>query len=192
MQAKQIAGEYYLTGVMETASGILLKEDYTFDFYYTYGVVDRIGAGKWELKGQNILLHSDDKDEQDFTLVKKIYQPEEVCNTIRIVHPNIPILSYTECLLQNAETQVILRADKNGIIEFEKKLYNHISLFHILYSDEPVHFEINTLQYNLYIFKIENTLGKIRCNSIELTCSDDALFGPHPILKDKLYTYKKS
>ena len=44
-----MAGEYSLTGVMETASGIQLNKDSTFQFYFSYGALDREGQGKWSV-----------------------------------------------------------------------------------------------------------------------------------------------
>ena len=43
-------GEYHLTGVMETASGIRINQDSTFDFYFSYGAIDREGHGKWSYR----------------------------------------------------------------------------------------------------------------------------------------------
>ena len=40
-----VAGEYYLQGVMETASGFKLNEDSTFQFFFMYGAMDRVGEG---------------------------------------------------------------------------------------------------------------------------------------------------
>ena len=45
------AGEYYLRGVMETAAGFKLNEDSTFQFFFSYGALDRQGRGKWTTEG---------------------------------------------------------------------------------------------------------------------------------------------
>ena len=49
MRAQNIAGEYYLEGVMETASGFQLSADSGFQFFYSYGALDRFGKGKWKM-----------------------------------------------------------------------------------------------------------------------------------------------
>ena len=42
---KNITGEYYLQGVIETASGFKLNDDSTFEFFFSYGALDRYGSG---------------------------------------------------------------------------------------------------------------------------------------------------
>ena len=44
-KANDMVGEYYLTGVMETASGFRLNADSSFDFFFSYGALDRSGKG---------------------------------------------------------------------------------------------------------------------------------------------------
>jgi hypothetical protein len=47
---KNIAGIYSLEGVMETSSAFQLNSDSGFEFYFSYGALDRHGSGKWSLK----------------------------------------------------------------------------------------------------------------------------------------------
>ncbi len=63
------AGEYYLTGIMETASGFNLYEDHSFEFYFTYGALDRHAYGTWR-EGENgtVILSTDYKDQSPFTI----------------------------------------------------------------------------------------------------------------------------
>ena len=62
MQAQQksntIVGEYYLTGFMETASGFKLNTDSTFDFFFSYGALDRSGKGTWKQEGNKVIFNS--------------------------------------------------------------------------------------------------------------------------------------
>ena len=51
-------GEYYLSGVMETASGFKLNPDSTFQFFFSYGALDRSGSGTWKQEGNNIIFNS--------------------------------------------------------------------------------------------------------------------------------------
>ena len=45
MNAKNsLAGEYYLKAVMETASGFNPHSDSTFEFFFSYGALDRYGS----------------------------------------------------------------------------------------------------------------------------------------------------
>ena len=51
-----LAGEYHLEGVMETGSGLLLREDGTFEWFFTYGALDLGARGKWTREGDSVEL----------------------------------------------------------------------------------------------------------------------------------------
>src|SRR5450432_943541 len=68
MDTAALPGEYYLQGVMETASGFLLKPDSSFQFFFSYGALDRHGSGKWAVKENKLILNSAARPEYDFAL----------------------------------------------------------------------------------------------------------------------------
>jgi hypothetical protein len=43
-QTNNITGVYNLRGVMEMASGFKLNNDSSFEFYFSYGALDRYGS----------------------------------------------------------------------------------------------------------------------------------------------------
>lgn len=54
-----LTGHYYLSGVMETGSELLLKPDGRFDWYISYGAVDQAASGHWGRNGQTVTLTAD-------------------------------------------------------------------------------------------------------------------------------------
>lgn len=54
-----LVGHYYLSGVMETGSELLLKEDGHFDWFISYGAVDQIAKGRWGRTGGSVTLVAD-------------------------------------------------------------------------------------------------------------------------------------
>lgn len=50
------AGHYYLSGVMETGSELLLRPDGTFEWYISYGALDQFSRGAWHRQGDEIVL----------------------------------------------------------------------------------------------------------------------------------------
>lgn len=54
-----LAGHYYLSGVMETGSELLLKADGRFEWYISYGAVDQLAKGRWGRAGQTVTLAAD-------------------------------------------------------------------------------------------------------------------------------------
>ncbi len=58
-EAAGVEGHYYLEGVMETGSELLLRPDGRFQFYLAYGALDVFAEGKWREDKSHVLLESD-------------------------------------------------------------------------------------------------------------------------------------
>ncbi|EQB09551.1 hypothetical protein L288_05545 [Sphingobium quisquiliarum P25] len=57
------AGHYYLQGVMETGSELMLHPDGRFQWYLVYGALDLFAEGRWqEADGQVVLTAHKSKD----------------------------------------------------------------------------------------------------------------------------------
>ena len=54
--ASALPGHYYLQGVMETGSELLLKEDGTFEWMLSYGNTDEQASGEWRVAGDTVTL----------------------------------------------------------------------------------------------------------------------------------------
>jgi hypothetical protein len=52
----KLVGHYYLNGVMEVGSELLLKPDGSFEFYLAYGALDQYGKGCWRVEGNQVLV----------------------------------------------------------------------------------------------------------------------------------------
>lgn len=51
-----LPGHYYLQGVMETGSELLLKKDGTFEWMLSYGNTDEQASGEWRIAGDLVTL----------------------------------------------------------------------------------------------------------------------------------------
>jgi hypothetical protein len=51
-----LAAEYQLDGVMETGSGLLLRADCGFEWYFSYGALDLGARGTWKRNGEAVEL----------------------------------------------------------------------------------------------------------------------------------------
>ena len=54
--APSLPGHYYLQGVMETGSELLLKKDGTFEWMLSYGNTDQQASGEWRASGDVVTL----------------------------------------------------------------------------------------------------------------------------------------
>lgn len=68
--AQDAAGHYYLHGVMEVGSELLLKPDGTFQWELEYGAADYWAKGTWRRDGDAVVLHSTDKEQEAFRFLR--------------------------------------------------------------------------------------------------------------------------
>jgi hypothetical protein len=66
---KEVAGDYALQGVRETASGLKLLPNGRFDFAMSYGAVDREAHGKWTVTNGKVQLVSDPTPAAGFSFI---------------------------------------------------------------------------------------------------------------------------
>jgi hypothetical protein len=52
----KFAGHYYLSGVMETGSELLLRPNGAYEYFISYGAVDEFSQGTWQRVGDEIVL----------------------------------------------------------------------------------------------------------------------------------------
>jgi hypothetical protein len=55
-ERQRLAGHYYLAGVMETGSELLLRPDGSFGWFMSYGAMDQQAAGKWHVDRGTVVL----------------------------------------------------------------------------------------------------------------------------------------
>lgn len=53
------AGHYYLRGVMETGSELMLHADGRFQWYLVYGALDLFAEGRWRERDDAVILNAE-------------------------------------------------------------------------------------------------------------------------------------
>jgi hypothetical protein len=189
---KSLPGEYYLEGVMEVGSGIQLKEDHTFQIFFSYGSLDKSGGGTWLVKDSTIVLASDSRPANDFKLLQSKKTGTKGI-TIHVTDPNKDILRYMACVLSGVGYSDTSEADEDGFIHFNRSSADSIGLVHQMFSDRLGYFNISKSENNYFEFGIEPWIMNIYCDHIALSVHDGYLEGKHPLLDpDKTYIFRKS
>jgi hypothetical protein len=189
-QANDPTGTYYLRGVMEMASGFKLNPDSTFDFFYTYGAVDRFGSGTWELKGEQIILNSKTKHEKDFKLVTSAARSNKDI-TIRFSDANENILPYLHVALKRGEAFEDKKTDHDGLVHFEKKAFDSIVLMLSLFPDKKASFAPVSSTHNYYEFNLEPWISEVVFDHQVYLITKEGLKGKHPLLDEKEYDFER-
>lgn len=186
---KNIAGEYYLQGVMETASGFKLNADSTFEFFFSYGALDRFGAGKWSIQNDKIILNSKPYPGKDFKLVDSSKQGNNF-TSVKIDENNKNLFSFVHCIAKTQDGDSLFDANHDGLIILPQEI-DTIHLVSELCSERISSFALNKKEHNYFTFRFEPWIVEVFLKDFGLEFADDHLEGKHPLMGDKVFEYVK-
>lgn len=190
-QNNKLAGEYYLRGVMETASGFKLNPDSTFQFFFSYGALDRNGEGTWTVKDNHIVLNSKPHPGKDFVLVSSKKANDDSL-VIKIIEPNTFFLSHVYCLLTSGDKQSEQLSNKQGLVSFPKQAVNTIMLAFEFCPERKSLFQVSDPTHNYFEFRFEPWILEVFFADFKLEIDKDELKGLHPLLTGPSYHFIKN
>lgn len=184
-----IEGNYFLTGVHEVASVLVLKPDQTFDFFYTYGAVDRTGRGIWKITrddSSKVVLCSKLRPGADFALVKKASTPDDH-TLIRITDKHPEMLRYITVRIHTKHGIKDKFTDARGTVVIGRQPVQKIELMFELCPDRFSSFVISDQRLNHFEFKLEPWITDIFFENLTLTIGHNRLTGSHPLSNGNYY-----
>ncbi|MBS1598000.1 MAG: hypothetical protein JST75_07225 [Bacteroidetes bacterium] len=185
-----ISGTYFLQGVMETASVLELKPDSSFDFFYSYGAVDRYGTGKWSMHDNEIILNSRKRPAIDFKMIESKITSDSVV-AIQIIEKNKMLLSYVQCVISTSSGEYEISTNSDGVATFPRQSLTKISLLFRLCPDRYSTFNITNTNNNFFQFGFEPWIAEIFFDHLKLISQHKSLTGSHPLLKGENFKYSK-
>ena len=183
-------GEYYLRDVMETASGFKLNSDSTFEFFFSYGALDRYGSGTWKVENGNIIFNSRPQPDKDFVLIKSAKVPGNQ-TTLKIVDQNEMIVRYVNATFTNGINRIEENTDSEGLIRLPKQPIDSIDLIFTICPDRYSTFHFSDKSLNYFEFKIEPWIAEVFFKSFNLKFDNNKLTGKHPLLNGESFVYQK-
>lgn len=189
-----ISGMYSLHSVREVASQLWLKPDSSFEFFFSYGAVDRSGNGKWvtdKTDSNRIILNSRTRPEADFALAdsKSINDPYTI---IKVSAPNTSLLPYTYVKLYTAREIIEKKTNSEGIVTIPRQEIKKIELLFELCPDRFSTFIISSTKQNHFEFRFEPWIAEVFFENIILIKTDNGLTGSHPLMEGKDFNYEKN
>lgn len=185
-----VAGEYYLRGVMETASGFKLNEDGTFQFFFSYGALDRSGEGTWKLNGNKVIFESPKPKSQGFALLtNKATKSDSV--HIRIIEKNAFFLPHVYAIIKSGDKQVGALSDKDGMIHLPKQQVDSIVLLFEFSPEKTAVFAFNNKEDDHFEFRFDPSILDVVFESLALELNEEGLSGQHPLLNEGTYHFIK-
>ena len=186
---KNITGEYALDGVMETAAAFKLNSDSGFEFYFSYGALDRYGSGKWTIKNDRIVFTGKPRPGQDFKLENTNHTKENF-SSIQLVNKNPYLYNFVYCRVFNDGKDSIFSFDNDGLLALP---YPSDSI-HLLCEICPERYSSFQLQKEPaeYTFSFEPWIAEIFFDNNEFLIKDGYLEGKLPVAPDnKSYRFIK-
>jgi len=191
IKPEELAGDYLLQGVMETASGFRLVSNGTYRFFLSYGSVDEADSGTWQLKDNAIILHSTAAaDDPGIEFVRSFKDDFD----------GVQILFEGEgAVLATAATTIVLQAgsrefhanEGSGHIRRSRSAHSPISGISITFigamrSYRQFAFEPQNPTHNNFVFRVTiGNYGSVRFNGARLQVGDNELLLQLPNMRQK-------
>lgn len=185
-----LTGTYYLRDVHEVESGFRILPDQVFQFFVSYGALDRFGAGKWAVAGSEISFHSRPWPGQDFALNGSTATNDNFV-AVRITDKNQNILRFVAGSIKRGERGSWYQADEKGFIYFPKQDVTSIALISEFSAERVSVFNMESTSHNYFEFRFEPWIMEYFFTDFRLTIADGGLKGKHPMLQGDQYVYKK-
>ena len=186
-----IPGEYYLRGVMETASGFQINADSTFQFFFSYGALDRYGKGKWMMKDDStIIFNSEKRPPLDFRLVKH-EQRESDFVTVQITDANKNLLRYVAGAIETSAGTEEIQTNNEGIAQIKFQPVDSIALIFTICPDRYSVFPVTDKNDNYFSFQFEPWIAEVFFENFVLNFKNNMLSGKHPLMDGDSFSYEK-
>lgn len=183
------SGDYYLRGVIEVGSAFRFNPDGTFDFFFSYGAVDRHGSGTWEERDNNVMLNSSPKPPTDFVLQESRTTTDGEI-VIQITDPNEQILRYVVARIKTPAGYESAKADECGRIALPRQPIDEIALIHELWPDRFSCFAVSDPALNQFVFSIDPRITEVEFRDLVLCADEEGLQGGHPLMEGTAFRYQ--
>jgi hypothetical protein len=183
-------GEYYLHGVTETASGFKLNADSSFEFFFSYGALDRMGKGRWRIKNDTIVFNSGLKPAQDFALLRSTAGDTGKI-TISITDENEMLLRHVYCKVKGGGKEQEGVTNEKGVIEFTLQPVEAIELIFEFCPEKKSVFIIESKNHYAFEFRPEPWLMDVFFQNFRLSLTKDGFAGGHPLSDGISFQYRK-
>lgn len=187
-------GEYYCESISEMASGFNIKSDSTFEFFFSYGALDRTGFGTWKktstTDGHDLLtLNSDPTKDHPLSLVKKRRKKEDQ-TTLQLLEINPGLSGHFMAFGFIDLDTTYSYFNQHGEAILEGVAYDSL---HVMFEFCPDHLLRipSAKKHNYFELKCDQTLFEVFFRNFPLLISTDKLEGKHPVLEGE-FQYLKS
>ena len=186
---EKVPGIYYLHGIKETSSGFRLNPDGTFQFFFTYGALDRYGSGTWKLDSDTVVLQSLPWPGHDFTLAASGNVDDDLV-TVKILG-NPQLVRHVFVSLDDGETGTWVKTNAHGEAGFRKRSVSSISIVFEFCPERYTKVIIENPNLNYFELRFDQWLMEVFFKNFVLKIEKYALSGKHPLMRGEKYEYER-
>ena len=189
-----VCREYYLESIPDVASGIDIKDDFTFEFFYSSGALDRFGIGTWEeeLSKDNkkmVVLNSDPSKKPPLFLANSSRKKGKP-TTIKMIDINPSLSTYFMAIGFIDNDTVYTYCDQQGEAVLDGETFDSLQIAFEFCPDHILSIP-STKNHNYFQVKSDENLFEIFFRDFTLSVTEEGLEGNHPVIKGH-YHYIKS
>lgn len=155
----------------EMVAGFHFSAAGTFQFFFSYGAVDRSATGSFTVEGNAVKLKSDKEPGKDFTVTSQ--SKEATGYTIEFSHPNTYLCENIRCLFFVDDKPTEAFTDRNGKVHIDLAHCDRIYAQHLLYPDIVTLIKDTGNNNNHFICSLNPSLEQLSFKGIDLTIGDD-------------------
>lgn len=170
MLQTSLQGEYFFRKT-EMVAGFYFSAEATFQFFFSYGAVDRRATGTFTIEGNLVKLKSNKEPGKDFTITEQ--SKSDGGYSIRFSHPNAYLCEHIRCLFFTGDTPTEAFSDRNGMVQIDLANCDRIYAQHLLYPDIATAIKDVGNSNNRFICSLNPSLEQLSFTGIDLTIKDD-------------------
>jgi hypothetical protein len=144
-----------------------------FDFFYSYGAVDRVAQGEFYLEGSNIQLKSTKEPGKDFTILKQ--EKKGTGFTVKVNEPNAYLAKYVLGIYFSGDQQQAAVCNESQEIIIPDTACTKIYLQHQLFPDILTLIKDEQTDANYFEVTLNPSLQQVSFKGIDLVVEEDGL-----------------
>jgi hypothetical protein len=170
MSQKRIQGEYYFRQ-MEMASGFNLTADGKFEFFFSYGDVDRSATGTFSVEGDRLQLKSNKQPGKDFTVTSQSKQAKGY--HLIFNDANKYLVKNILCVFLADGKKQEVYTDDNGEVSVELAHCDTIYVEHALFPDIVTLVKDRSNNNNRFTLTLNPSLAQVSFKGIDFKIEND-------------------
>lgn len=171
MSQTQVAGEY-IFHKQEMVAGFKFTKDGKFDFFLSYGAVDRNASGTFTVEEKTIKLKSDKVAGKDFNVISQSKSGSGY--SLKFQDTEAYFINEIRCSFFIGGVRHDEFTDQEGMVTVGYPHCDSIFVFHPLFPDFVTRIKDDKDENNHFLLTLNPSLSQVSFKGIDFTIEDDS------------------